>query len=873
MRSRASSTETSPGGREKQRSRTGCKTCRSRKVKCDERPGGCYNCSRLNLPCPNSAAYHEAIQNGEIEGDYLRTQAGLRRSRTYRSCRSCRTSKSRCSGERPACVRCRQRGIECRYDGKQAPAWLEAASNEADARNPVKGERSSSSGPMHSHPSSPALSHTDTNSSHYFQEATPEPPPYEPFSWLLAPELPQSHEHIVELVEAFFVNMHSLRFFGFIHKPSVMRHLEQWSYSWYENQDNSLLLAVCALGAKYCALKYEQGHNRVPERLPLAAGCQWAQKAQQLVTLHLNSTSIEATMAIVLLHQHELRVGNYTNAFVLTGLGVRMAQALQLNIETSSADIGSSQRTKSITTAESKRRLMWSIYIMDTWVGSGVGELTLLDEADIRIQLPCSDRNFIAQQSQIVETLRPDIYSPFAYLEEGSPVLLESADLQGEFIRLVSLRRKVLSYVKNLHQSQQPWAAASRFHEIHGQLKLWVSKLPSTLRFSQNAIYERKQASQLGGLLFCHVTFHQTMCDLMRVAVQQPFGDSGHVHPSLEQAAFLNWVQDQRFEHCMAICALFEEAMRHGHSTLADTWLSVVAHDSAKFIIEYVYHGMGSSTTKGDAFKVNAISAVHSNIRALHTMIPLHSIAQSLHSATLQMLIKAGLPSPPPTNAEYPSTVVILENENTSAVDQQSLDQDNPKHVLNPLAVSQTARQNIRAWRGPSPDFGSCAGSASPEERPATPADDQGIYGPMPPDAVTISELSMSISNSSSFSPYPMASPVPATMFHGNNMTPSAYDIPMTGHLSASALRKPLPYYDLGSLDPNNNCVNTGRDEITPPELMSGAPPFLPDYTNVGMHGPSMPLQISENEFSGVSTNSFDTFPSGPSLNLMDWAM
>lgn len=109
-------------------------------VKCDERPGGCHNCARLNLPCPNSPEYHGVLQAGEAEGQYLRTQAGLRRTRTYRSCRGCRTSKSRCSGERPVCSRCHGRKIVCCYDGKQAPAWMEAASREAEENSASRGE-------------------------------------------------------------------------------------------------------------------------------------------------------------------------------------------------------------------------------------------------------------------------------------------------------------------------------------------------------------------------------------------------------------------------------------------------------------------------------------------------------------------------------------------------------------------------------------------------------------------------------------------------------------------------------------------------------------------------------------------------------------
>lgn len=118
----------------KQRSRTGCKTCRSRKVKCDEYPGGCKNCERLDLICPNSNPYLDTSRAGSASDDgnnlvpTSRTQTGIRRSRTYRSCGACRGSKSRCSGDRPVCERCRQRGMECVYEGKQVPDWVELSS-------------------------------------------------------------------------------------------------------------------------------------------------------------------------------------------------------------------------------------------------------------------------------------------------------------------------------------------------------------------------------------------------------------------------------------------------------------------------------------------------------------------------------------------------------------------------------------------------------------------------------------------------------------------------------------------------------------------------------------------------------------------------
>lgn len=81
---------------------------------------------------------------------------------------------------------------------------------------------------------------------------------------------------------------------------------------------------------------------------------------------------------------------------MLSGLAVRMAHALQLNVEFS-PDILCAEANESSPPAvekESRRRLMWACYILDAWTGSGVDQLTLLREADIKIQLPCNERNF-----------------------------------------------------------------------------------------------------------------------------------------------------------------------------------------------------------------------------------------------------------------------------------------------------------------------------------------------------------------------------------------------------------------------------------------------------------------------------------------------
>jgi hypothetical protein len=146
----------------------------------------------------------------------------------------------------------------------------------------------------------------------------------------------------------------------------------------------------------------------------------------------------------VLLQDHELRTGNYANAFMLTATAVRMAQALQVNIE-HSTDIlcNSPSPSPSASSKESRRRLMWSCFIMDCWVGSGVDQLTLLDERDINIQLPCQEQNFILQIPCITETIDGKMLDFLG--EDTRPArAVDNMGLLAFFIQLTSLRKRVL---------------------------------------------------------------------------------------------------------------------------------------------------------------------------------------------------------------------------------------------------------------------------------------------------------------------------------------------------------------------------------------------------------------------------------------------
>lgn len=91
-------------------------TCDKPQVKCDGRPNGCRNCERLQLECVDDDGSKSGSRRGSVP-------VSLRKIRTYRSCTSCRVSKTKCDGDRPRCSRCSARNLECQYDGGSAPRW------------------------------------------------------------------------------------------------------------------------------------------------------------------------------------------------------------------------------------------------------------------------------------------------------------------------------------------------------------------------------------------------------------------------------------------------------------------------------------------------------------------------------------------------------------------------------------------------------------------------------------------------------------------------------------------------------------------------------------------------------------------------------
>ncbi|KAJ5815698.1 hypothetical protein N7474_007475 [Penicillium riverlandense] len=501
-------------------------------------------------------------------------------------------------------------------------------------------------------------------------------------SWMRAPELP-GKDKIITLVEEYFAHVHPLRCFGFVHKPSFMQRLDEDFDTCCNNE--SLLHVICALGAKFLALDYSSRQVLAPEAV-LEAGNQWARKAKGRIFADLDDLSLEKLMTAILLYDHDLRIGSYASAFMLSGITSRMSQALQLNLE-HSADVLclKAESSSSAVVNETRRRLMWSCYVMDSWVGSGVNQLTLLEDRDLKIQLPCDGHNFSLGIPCITELLDEGKVLGFVPSNHIPPHPAQNMGIEAYFIRLVSLRKKVLRYVKHLDIARPPWLAGSEFLLLSAEFDNWRYSLPQSLQWRPDAIYARRESSQLGALTLLWCTYYQTLVDLYRIGMPAIFRLRKNVEFPPDQQGFLKHCRSVCYENAREVSNVISEALRHGIKALADTWLCIIAHDSTKVMLYYMQQ---NEMAQGDVGDIKAL--VQRNLDGLIQMRPMVATAEYCCLSMVKMMIAAGI-------QPHISQGAANNGSTSEPVDEMpsipgSPVQESPENVLNPLAIYRMAR-------------------------------------------------------------------------------------------------------------------------------------------------------------------------------------
>jgi hypothetical protein len=444
-------------------SRSGCATCRRRKVRCDEGRDVCGNCSRLKLSClwyrPNDISERSRVN--------------------------------------PACERCRKKKARCRHDVVAGPSSL-----------PARDEQRL-------------------------------------------------------LLKSYFSGPHYFCFYTFIHPPTFLQLFDA------DLVPDFLLLAVIATGLRFL----DPRDRRVDA---------WTDECRRLVMRDVFSPPSTTTLqALLLLQRLEWHRAGHVAAWFISGLAVRLAHGLQLNLEIAGSGPAADARVIPATLRETRRRLTWSCFVMESMIENGRSPLMSLDVGSIEVRLPCNEQSFrlgletnVAGLEHLFDEPRSSQGQSQAQAQ-GVAIGAESSrpGVSAFLVRLAVLRREILDYTLPYHPRNSghipltaPWVPGSPFFEYEEKLGQWERYLPEELRFTADVLYRRQE--QLVSFATLHCLFHGCYCDLYRIgsyitSLHRPLSSESDLNFPEPPATFLAACRRGRVQHAFAICKVISEIMKH----------------------------------------------------------------------------------------------------------------------------------------------------------------------------------------------------------------------------------------------------------------------------------------------------------------------
>ncbi|OAA65777.1 Transcription factor [Niveomyces insectorum RCEF 264] len=377
------------------------------------------------------------------------------------------------------------------------------------------------------------------------------------------------------LIKAYFAGPHYFCFYTFIHPPTLMQMFDNGLVP------NFLLLIIIAT-----ALRFLEPHNRLADA--------WADECRRLVMLELFSPPSTATLqALLLLQRFEWHRASHVAAWFLSGLAVRLAHGLQLNLEI--AD----EACVPVTVREVRRRLVWSCFVMESLIENGRRPLASLDIGAVEVKLPCNEQAFQLGLETDMPALdgqdrhqQPPPSTADETADRPSPIRTRSTrqplpcatvesrlGVSSFLVKLAVMRRAILDYTMPYHPRNKshvppepaPWASESPFFAYEAKLHRWGEGLPQEMQFNDDVLY-RRQSSQLVSFVTLHCLYHGCYCDLYRIGsyVSSLYclsrqGDSGGgagdaLRP---EADFLAYCRRGRVQHAFSICRVIYDSIKH----------------------------------------------------------------------------------------------------------------------------------------------------------------------------------------------------------------------------------------------------------------------------------------------------------------------
>ncbi|KAK4185889.1 hypothetical protein QBC35DRAFT_388563 [Podospora australis] len=532
-----------------------CVTCRFRKVRCDGQRDVCTTCRRLGLPC----SYNDRIgvevveaQQGEPNGPAITIP--IPRQRVRQACTNCHLKKARCSGATPSCERCRRLSLDCVYRAKKR-SLPSVTSPTGTGASPATHEDGH---PWHSGQSASSL------------PSGPTSPVVDNVVGVEQGDTGPSEELVTKAFDAYFRHVHPIPKFSFLHRASLMECYHDGSL------DRCLVLALVGITATLTDLgpgMGEYGERCMEEAISIC-----------LADVE-KKPSIARLQTLVIATKHRLITKQTTGAFMLHAIASRFATALRLNHENPGI---------CFLARESRRRLMWSLYMIDSWISAGQQEVALWPDAErqIQIQLPCNERNFELDLPETTERLRPPPPDPTTGVV---PVMPDALGFMALHVRIQWMRSRVLQCASKVitSPSHEDLAALPlQCAKLSGELATFEERLPPSFRWSEANLRLLTYSTRLCVFIMTHVLWRQCHLDLYRLFLSGLREALPQVALQQLDPGFVAHSRQNCYHHARAMADMFAQLLSLGNSApITDLDLAGCAFQCSRVL----YHGLQTS--------------------------------------------------------------------------------------------------------------------------------------------------------------------------------------------------------------------------------------------------------------------------------------
>jgi hypothetical protein len=356
-----------------------------------------------------------------------------------------------------------------------------------------------------------------------------------------------------ELYEIF--KLHFSTEMPFLHPPSFRNRVRQASFprdpsittSGLEN-GRVLLLGVLTLTARFHPDLV--AHHSPNQDDPLAASEYYATALETEfgpAIRNLTNPSLESIQALLILGLYEWGQTRGLSAWLYVGLAVRLAQSMGLAYEDDPDNwfLNASSQNQSkdgtfnpsaspcedVIEKEVRRRTLWSCFIMDRMLAAGRYRPIMMSVDGLRVQLPCSDDQFVFVRHVQTGFLNSD------WLKLTSAQHCASVNDDGmlsRYIRLVEIfgRFSEWKYAGGRKTERlPPWHESTEFFKLRRELHAFHDSLPSDLTWTEAnllAYIEKGNVTTYASLhtlySICLVMLHKEYIPFIPLRCKKPSG-------------------------------------------------------------------------------------------------------------------------------------------------------------------------------------------------------------------------------------------------------------------------------------------------------------------------------------------------------------